>query len=152
MVNYANGKIYKIVGETGATYYGSTTLSLKDRLRCHLADNRTSASKIIGVMPYEMILVEDYPCESKKELGEREAWYIRENPCVNIGIPGRTHKQWKLENSKRIRDYKRLYYQNNHEFRESENKKKRLRWNWTNSFGDARRTNCIRYCDPSLFA
>tara|TARA_R110000796_G_scaffold59011_1_gene135983 strand:+ start:83 stop:541 length:459 start_codon:yes stop_codon:yes gene_type:complete len=152
MANYANGKIYKIVGEDGSMYFGSTTTSLKERLQAHLRDNRTSASKIIGVMPYEMILVEDYPCESRKDLEDREGWYIRGNPCVNIGIPGRTHKEWKIANSKHIRDYKRLYYQNNHEFRESENKKKRLRGNWTNSFGDPRSTNCIRYCDPSLFA
>jgi len=138
MVNYANGKIYKIVGDTGATYYGSTTVSLRERMYKHRGGsktkNKTSAYlEIISQMDCEIILVENYPCESKKELEDREAWYIRENPCVNRQIPGRTPKQYYEYNREKINEYSR----------------RNQRWKW--SFGNPRSTNCLQRCDPSLF-
>ena len=34
-----------------------------------------------------IILVEDYPCNSKQELELREAHYIKNIPCINMKIP-----------------------------------------------------------------
>ena len=142
MANYANGKIYKIVGDTGITYYGSTTVSLRDRMYKHRglwkAKMKTSAYReIISQMECEMILVENYPCDSKKELEDREAWYIRGNPCVNQCIPGRTQKE-----------YRKKYYEEHCE----EAKARSEKYNrWKSSFGDPRSVNCVQRCDPSLF-
>ena len=179
MPNYENGKIYKIVGEDGSTYYGSTSCSLKDRMRKHLYDKGTTAyQKIISQMDYEMILVENYPCESKKELEDREGWYIRENPCVNRVVAGRTKKEWyednrekilknrevyREDNRERINVRQRKHYQDNREQRlesskkyNEDNREKRntynkIRFAWLCSFGDPRKTNCLQRCDPSLF-
>jgi len=141
MPDYANGKIYKIVGEDGSVYYGSTTMCLKERMRKHRISKDTSAyQKIMSQMDCEIILVENYPCDSRKELEDREAWYIRESPCVNRCIPGRTGKD--------IVAYQKKYYEEN---REEIQANKNIRDRWIRSFGNSRYTNCIQRCDPSLF-
>ena len=149
MPDYANGKIYKIVGEDGSTYYGSTTTSLKERMSSHRYNKTTTAhQKIISHMDWEMVLVENYPCESKKELEDREGWYIRENPCVNERIAGRTGRDWHREHSARDKVLAKKYYQENREERRAYNK---IRDAWLYSFGDDRKTNNLQRCDPSLF-
>jgi len=179
MPDYANGKIYKIVGEDGSVYYGSTTTSLKLRKKRHRYYKGTSAyQKIISQMDWKMILIENYPCESKKELEAREGWYIRENPCVNRVVAGRTKKEYYsdhreealanrkkyyVENRERINVGQRKHYQDNREQRlesskkyNEDNREKRntynkIRFAWLCSFGDPRKTNCLQRCDPSLF-
>tara|TARA_R110000787_G_scaffold128788_1_gene240568 strand:+ start:117 stop:623 length:507 start_codon:yes stop_codon:yes gene_type:complete len=162
--DYSQGKIYKIVGENGATYYGSTTMSLRRRTTGHRSDKKTTAYQmIISKMDCKMILIENYPCESKKELETREAWYIRGNPCVNRLIPGRTYRERYQDNRERYRGYEKKYYENNRE-EIRENKKvyrathleKILKYGigrerWVRSFGDPRNHNCLQRCDPSLF-
>ena len=149
MVNYANGKIYKIVGDTGITYYGSTAQSLKRRMQKHRYYRDTTAyQEIISQMDCEIILVENYPCESKKELELRESKYIRENPCVNRQIPGRTMKEWIKSNPEKIKANHKKYHQENREERNATAKK---RGKWTRSFGDPRYTNNLQRCDSSLF-
>jgi hypothetical protein len=41
---------------------------------------------------YEIILIENYPCETKEELHKRERHFIESMQCVNKVIPTRTHK------------------------------------------------------------
>jgi len=104
MVNYGNGKIYKISDNTnGNVYYGSTTLSLSQRLADHNRDyNYSQISKkyvtsfeILKNGNYTITLVEDVPCERKEQLLIiRERFYIENNPCVNKIIPLRTHKEY----------------------------------------------------------
>jgi len=111
MVNYQNGKIYMIESLQGdCRYYGSTTQTLSIRLGKHKTDIKTKPHKNITsreVLKYQdakILLVELYPCNSKMELEAREAFYIRNNECVNKKIPQRTSKE-----------YKKLYYQENKE-------------------------------------
>ena len=146
MPNYANGKIYKIVGDTGATYYGSTVLSLNRRRSNHVAKKeRYVYQEIISQMDWEMILVENYPCESKKELDIREGWYIRENPCVNRQVAGRTDQEYREDNRVRIRANMKIHDKDRSEMR-------KMYDIWRKSFGDPRDPNCLWHCDPSLFA
>jgi len=145
MADYANGKIYKIVGEDGSVYFGSTTQCLKLRMGQHRYNKGTTAhQKIISQMDWNMILVENYPCESKKELLDREATYIRENPCVNREIPGRTGKEY-YENNRNIL---KKYYEENCEVRKAYSK---IRNTWIRSFGDPSSTNNLQRCDYMLF-
>jgi predicted GIY-YIG superfamily endonuclease len=149
MADYANGKIYKIVGDDGSTYYGSTTTSLKRRLGRHRYNKGTTAhQKIISQMDWNMILVENYPCESKKELLDREATYIRENPCVNREIPGRTGKEYYENNRKELLEIGKKYYEENCEVRKAYSK---IRNTWIRSFGDPPSTNNLQRCDYMLF-
>jgi len=70
VVNYNNGKIYKIINENCETVYvGSTTQSLCQRYTRH--NHKASNHKII--------LIENYSCNSKEELCKREQEIIDEN-------------------------------------------------------------------------
>ena len=127
MVNYNNGKIYKIESHLGdLVYIGSTTKQyLSQRMDKHRTDykqwkdNRrhlTTSFKVFeeyGVENCSIVLVEAYPCESKDELHSREAHYITTIDCVNKFIPCRTDKQYRIDNkdkiSKRYYDNKEIY-------------------------------------------
>jgi hypothetical protein len=88
MVNYAEGKIYKIIAkETDKVYYGSTCNSLKRRLKGHLDELKRgttiTSKEILQYENYEIILVENFACVNKKELLDRENYWIKNNECVN---------------------------------------------------------------------
>ena len=92
MPNYANGKIYKIeCSETGEVYFGSTCLPLSTRFGEHRRDckskNLTSKS-LISRGKATISLVEDFACENRKQLEEKERFYIENYECVNKKIPG----------------------------------------------------------------
>lgn len=96
MVNYQLGKIYKIVGN-GLVYIGSTCEpTLARRLAGHVGGYKefmkgrgkfVSSYKIIESGDYEIVLIENYPCENKDELHKRERYYKETVNCVNIVSP-----------------------------------------------------------------
>ena len=86
-INYQSGKIYKIVDyTTNKIYVGSTCKPyLANRLADHVAKYNaylkgkikiTTSGYIIQNGNYDMVLIENYPCNSKDELHQREAHYI----------------------------------------------------------------------------
>ena len=90
MPNYNEGKIYKIVCKTtGLAYIGSTTKELSFRLAQHKRKS-TSSSRVLENNNFEIILLEEFPCNGLHELLTRERYYIENNACVNIGKPIRT--------------------------------------------------------------
>jgi hypothetical protein len=127
MVNYENGKIYKIVcNVSGEVYYGSTAeLNLSTRLAHHRSDykrylggkggNFITCFKILENNDYNIILVEKYPCNDKMELHARERFHIEENDCVNKVIPLRTPKQYYNDNEEKIQHYQHQYKLDNKE-------------------------------------
>ena len=94
MPNYNEGKIYKIVCKTtGLAYIGSTTKELSFRLAQHKHKYKyrsTSSSRVLENNNFEIILLEEFPCNGLHELLTRERYYIENNTCVNIGKPIRT--------------------------------------------------------------
>lgn len=90
MVNYGNGKIYKITG-SNLIYYGSTTQPLNKRKDTHKSlylNRRNCISKIIIEKGnWEIVLVENYSCENKEQLFSRERWWIENNECINKIMP-----------------------------------------------------------------
>ena len=122
MPDYKQGRIYKIVSPCGLTYYGSTTQRIWDRMAKHISNakmNKGKASQSVIEAGGEIYLVEMYPCNSEKELHEREGWYIRYRPCVNEKIAGRPFKeyikQYRENNREQIAVKKKEYYENNKE-------------------------------------
>jgi len=113
---YQQGKIYKIVCNiTGEVYYGSTTEKyLSSRLAKHKSQECLS-KKILDRCNYEMILIKNYPCNSKYELEEEEKKYIKENECINYKIPHRTTKEYYEDNKEERKEYRRNRYKNNKE-------------------------------------
>lgn len=57
-----------------------------------------------GVDNCNIFLIEDFPCETKDQLRQREGYYIKNIPCVNQRIAGRTKKESKKQ-----------YYEHNRE-------------------------------------
>lgn len=97
MPDYKNGKIYKLVcNKTGLTYIGSTTKTLKERLCIHVSfckavsngkiKSNLSSSQVIQGGDYQIELIEDFPCENRKQLTAREGFHVRNNDCVNIHL------------------------------------------------------------------
>ena len=95
MVNYKQGKIYKIeCNITGLVYIGSTCKKkLSGRMSEHRSDYRKhmkgkkkylSSFKVMENNDYNIILIEDFPCKSKDQLFARERYYTNTIECVNI--------------------------------------------------------------------
>jgi len=129
MVNYSNGKVYKIESHLGDNvYYGSTTKKyLSQRMDKHRCDYKQwlqgKASLIMSYKMFEqygienckIILIENCPCESKDELAAREAYYIRNFECVNKIVPGRTKKEYREDNKEAIKEREKQYREDNKE-------------------------------------
>lgn len=120
MVNYQKGKIYAIRShQTDKVYIGSTTQVLSARLGSHVREKKYYEDGIINyITSFEMLEFDDYyiellelcPCDSKEELHKREGEIIRTTPnCVNKYIPGRTNKQWKIDNKDILKEKRKQY-------------------------------------------
>ena len=98
---------------TDSVYIGSTCQSLDERFKQHLSRFREwsrvkkkDIHKYKGMTSYKVFkdgfskitLVEDYPCDSIRELRKREGEVIQEHAtAVNTHITGRTYKEWKAD-------------------------------------------------------
>jgi hypothetical protein len=120
MPNYQNGKIYAIKSyQTELIYIGSTIRPLSQRLGKH-RDNykkngKTSSKEILKYPDYYIELIELFPCNSKEELIKREGYFIKQNIniCVNCYIPGRTIKEYYIDNKEQFKEQHKQYYIDN---------------------------------------
>ncbi len=128
MVNYGNGKIYKIEPiQGGDIYIGSTTKQyLSQRMDEHRSKYKkfnegkrnynTTSFEIFrkyGVENCRIILLESVNAENKHELQAREAYYIKTLECVNKCVPLRTKTEWGQDNADSIKEQKQNYYKQN---------------------------------------
>ena len=129
MPNYQNGKIYQIIDNTtGRFYIGSTTQPLYERLRGHKKNFKEyldgkggymTSFQIIGNDDYDIVLIENYPCQDKSQLNRREGEYIRINYCVNKMVPGRTSKEYKHDMKIQNKGFLKETINNYHEARKN---------------------------------
>jgi hypothetical protein len=124
MDRYKNGKIYKIIDNTtGNIYIGSTCEpTLAHRLAKHKNSyikylkgkyHFVTSFKILENNDYDIILLEEYSCETKDQLLARERYYIENNNCVNKIIPTRNMKEYYKNNKDKIKEQQKEYYENN---------------------------------------
>jgi Uri superfamily endonuclease len=114
---WKTGKIYKLLCKDSHFYIGSTVQTLQARLNRHINSSIKGTSRAyqyinsIGWDNVHIELIEDYPCNTMKELHEREDMYIQlmqnDDNCLN---ENRAHllKEEKLDNMKQ-------YYQEHKE-------------------------------------
>ena len=113
MVNYQEGRIYKLtVDGSDLVYYGSTTSPLWKRMSIHKNNynrwkddkntRKCTSTALFEIGTPIITLVETFPCNSKEELYACERFHIENNPCVNKVIPGRNQSE-----------YGKVYYKNN---------------------------------------
>lgn len=126
MPDYSKGKIYKICSDDPDItdiYIGSTIQDLSKRFNGHtkaFINNKSAyASRIMfqkyGIAPFYIKLIQEYPCQSKKELERIEGKYQLENKCVNYRIAGRTDKEWRTFHKERLKGVSKLYRETNHD-------------------------------------
>ena len=124
MVNYQNGKIYRLVSGSGTQYVGATTIGLAKRKSQHKRDytnntnnNTTSIQLFQEDNGVEIFLIEKYACSSKEELDSRERYWIEniQGGCVNKFIPGRSKREYIEQNREHILEQKKKYRQANRE-------------------------------------
>lgn len=126
-MKYENGKIYTIRSPQCEKYYiGSTTQPLCKRLAKHklnydcyqtddVKNNYMTSFEILQYVDSYIELLENYPCKSKEELNKREGELIRlhKEDIVNKNVAGRTRKEYRDENKAKIKDYNKVYFQQN---------------------------------------
>ena len=122
MVNYDNGKIYKLVRLTDdvVVYVGSTCETAlcrrlakhKDKaIRCPNRKVYKSINENGGWENHQIILIEHCNCNSKDELHKKEREFIVSlKPIGNIVIPLRTLAEWRIENKEIIKQNKKEYH------------------------------------------
>jgi len=153
MINYNNGKIYKIIpinGEDNNIYIGSTTKTLLcQRFAVHKCiynkyKKGETKQKLTSFLLFDkygcenckIVLIELVNAASKDELLRREAFYIKSLNCVNKQIPLRNNKEYYIDNKEIISKKHQKYYDDNkdtildyHKSYYEENKEKVLETN-----------------------
>ena len=108
--DYNQGKIYKIISDlTDEIYIGSTKrFYLSDRLAKHKWEynswlrNRkkyVSVFEIIKLENFKIVLIENYPCNSRDELNKRKQYHIDK---YNSNLANKHNRYNLLENNKTI--------------------------------------------------
>jgi len=142
MPDYKKGKIYCIRShKTDEIYIGSTAQkTLARRMTNHRTKykrflqgkikKQTTSFKILEHNDAYIELICNCPCENKQELQRTEGKYIRERDCVNKKIAGRNPREYRKDNSEKIKEYNQKYYAQNIQ-KKKEYEKKRYAENKT---------------------
>ena len=123
-MNYKNGKIYSIRShQTDKIYIGSTTQPLSKRLSAHKTHFRAYLDgKYHKITSFDIIeygdayieLLEECPCETKDQLHKREGECIRAEPnCINRCVAGRSQKEYREQNTDKLREKNKQYREQN---------------------------------------
>lgn len=124
MVNYTNGRIYKLVNKVNdKIYVGSTCNSLRQRKAEHKSSSTNPKKSETYVYKHlneicwsgvEIILIESYPCKTKDELRKRERYWIDElKPELNMRLPDRSKHEYYIDNKNDLDAKGRAKYQEN---------------------------------------
>ena len=151
-MDYSKGKIYKIYDESNNdTYIGSTIQDLESRFKTHHLFYRCDKYNKIK-SNCKISLIEDYPCNSSRELEEREQYWMDKIDCININSSFMDLEKRKQESIKRA---KKHYESNkdNEEWRAKHNKNVKRRKDWQVSMGGRieNNNNSLVKIDPDLF-
>lgn len=122
MIDYSKGKIYRLISGSGKQYIGSTARKLMFRIGDHRVGYKLWKEGKRGFITsyilfeegdVDIVLIENFPCNSKEELHARERYWVETMECVNKQVPTRTHKEWYEQNADRIKEQKKEYYEKN---------------------------------------
>ena len=184
MPNYELGKIYKIIDNTnGNIYVGSTSEPTLARRLCkhkasyncwlnpNIKQGKMRSFDIIKNGDFKIILLEDWPCQSKDQLCAREQFWMDQLVCINknnaVHDSVEYQKQYQKNNREKLNKASQNWVKNNKDKRaeiikkynsKEENKKKKSIHHskvreYKKSFGgDIRGDNCnLLKIDISLF-
>ncbi len=122
--NFNNGKIYKITNDyNNDIYVGSTCDTLVKCFSCHRCKINCKRDghrplytlmKEIGVDRFRIELIEDFPCEDKYQLRQKEGFWIRELGTLNKTIENRSRAEYVAVNREKILEYSKQYSKQNY--------------------------------------
>lgn len=115
---YNRGKVYKLVSfQTDKVYVGSTCEQyLSNRLAGHRRNYKRyqngkqhyiTSFEITKFDDVDIILLENFSCNSKQELHSRERYYIESLDCVNKNVPTRTAQEY--AKTDKVKTYQKAY-------------------------------------------
>ena len=157
------GFIYSIVcNETGKVYYGSTTQNVSERIRDHRSslNSYLNGTRLNGCSSYEIIernnytvsTIETVEFEIKKELLERERFYIENNECINRHLPAQTaeerkeyNRQLSLSQTEKRKERMKIWWENNKEKRREYSRRYREKMNGDENYKEKRREYVQRH-------
>src|SRR4051812_37595120 len=99
MLNYKNGKIYKLISsQTNKIYVGSTAqkylsrrfagykVNFENWINNNVKQSYCTFYELLIYNDVRIILIENYPCESKEQLRQREQFWLDKlkKNCVNV--------------------------------------------------------------------
>ena len=123
--DFTKAKIYKITNDyNDDVYIGSTCNTLCKRYSQHKCRTKSDDRKDyplyklmndIGCNRFRIDLLEDFPCNDKYELLQREGKWIREIGTLNSRIAGRTVTQYQEEHKDYYKEIKRKSAEKNKE-------------------------------------
>jgi hypothetical protein len=127
MSDYSQAKIYKLQCDDGHYYYGGTAQPLDKRFEGHTYKSKAEEDRKvynhinkIGWDRVRIELVEDYPCENKRQLLLKEDEYIRIhindplclNSIVAVGEEDYHHHYYQINGEKMRASMKQNYIEN----------------------------------------
>ena len=132
-VDYQLAKIYKIEAlnpeHESDVYIGSTCEpSLAHRMAGHRRTykqwKKGNYSHVrsfdlfdkYGIDNCNILLIDEFPCETKDQLRKKEGYYIKNIPCVNKNIPSRSTKEFQKQYRDNHKDYFEQYRNNHKEY------------------------------------
>jgi len=152
--DFQNGKIYKITNNINSeVYVGSTCDILRKRFNYHKQDRTKKRFAEIplyklmnelGTDLFRIDLIEDYACNDKQALRQREGYWIRQIGTLNKVIAGRTMKEYRDENKDKINEAAKEYREKNIEI--INEKKKVFRKNHTEEIKEYKSTPVTCIC------
>ena len=114
---YSAGTIHKIVNHVDdEIYIGSTCQQLNTRMKVHITASKLDSHKsrplykhmnTLGADTFYIELVEEFPCDTSKELMRREGHFIKQLSTLNNNIAGRTKKEYQLDTHEHIVEHRR---------------------------------------------
>ena len=121
--DFSKGKLYKLVSDfTEQVYVGGTIQELSVRKSEHEKgcdrwinekpdSHYVSSFELLKLGECRIELLENFPCNNRRELDERERYWIENTPnCVNKVIPFRTAEELRERRQKYNQKYKAEYY------------------------------------------
>ena len=139
MTFYQSSIIYKLLKKddfNNENIYIGSTCNFKNRKCRHKFNTCSEKSKNYNMFLYDyirnnggfddwtMIQIENFKCDTKKELEARERYWIELlKPKLNSRVPTRTLKECKMDNIERYKSYNKQYVQKNKEIIAKKGKK-----------------------------
>jgi hypothetical protein len=116
------GIIYKLSDNTnGNTYYGSTKHHISKRISEHMASYARYKKGLGGwIASFDIICNGNFTFSviekldtlgTRKQLLERERYYIENNDCLNKQIPNRSKMEYYIDNQTKLRTKMTDHYQ-----------------------------------------